>query len=260
MNKSILNKWFTGCIIAIVFIAGCKAKKAVVVEKKPVPVVKNNNKLLTDLEEKQLNFTTFSTKAKAKLAFDGNENDVTLNFRIKKDQKIWVSVTYIGLEIARALITPDSIKILNRVKAEYTAKSFSYVHKFANKEVNFTMLEAILVGNSIPAFLNTNALITTQNNLIVLNGSKNTIKYQLNYDALKELSQTNLKDPLANQELNINYSNFGAVGANNLPFNINLNSKTKNSSVAASMQYGAIQINENLDFPFSVPKRYETVN
>ncbi len=259
MNKNILNKWFLGFFLITSILAGCKAKKAVVVNK-PVPEVKNTNKLLLDLQNKQLNFTTFTTKAKAKLAFNGNENDVTLNFRIKKDQKIWVSVTYIGLEIARALITPDSIKILNRVKAEYTAKPFNYVYKYANKEVNYSMLEAILVGNSIPAFLNSTAILTTQNNLFVLNGSKNTIKYQLNYNGLKELNQTSLKDETANQELLINYSNFGPVGEASLPFNINLKSKANTNSVIASMQYGAIQINENLDFPFTVPKRYETVN
>ena len=71
----------------------------------------------------QLNFNTFSGKAKTKLDINGSSNDVTLNIRIQKGQKIWVSVTAIaGIEVARALITPDSILVINKLQGLYLRK------------------------------------------------------------------------------------------------------------------------------------------
>src|SRR5690606_27267881 len=108
MKKNILNKLIIVCCIIIV--AGCKSKKAIVVNRN-VPVVKSASDALTKItaiRSKQLTFNTFSAKAKTQLDINGDNNDCTLNIRVNRDKKIWVSITAIlGIEVARAVITPD---------------------------------------------------------------------------------------------------------------------------------------------------------
>jgi hypothetical protein len=96
------------------------------------------NAKLVAIRAKQLTFNTFSGRAKAKLDFNGDGNDVTMNVRIQRDKKIWVSITAIlGVEVARALITPDSIIVINKLQGVYTKKPFSYVWQYAGKQVNY---------------------------------------------------------------------------------------------------------------------------
>ncbi|RYG21494.1 MAG: DUF4292 domain-containing protein, partial [Chitinophagaceae bacterium] len=59
---------------------------------------------------------------------NGNENNVTMLIRIEKDKKIWVSVTAIaGIEVARAVITPDSLLLRDNLNKTYARKPFSYI-------------------------------------------------------------------------------------------------------------------------------------
>src|ERR1700712_5099203 len=109
-------------VCCLVLIVSCKAKKALIappaIATNIVPKATNTKRLrLEVLKAGQSNFNTFIGKARTKLDIDGNSNDVTLTIRIKHDQKIWVSVTAIaGIEVARAVITPDSILMINRLQ------------------------------------------------------------------------------------------------------------------------------------------------
>src|SRR5665213_4354483 len=87
-------------VCGLLVMAGCKAKKLLVANR-AVPA--NTSKPIDEKKVKldairanQRHFTTFSGKARTKLDLNGSSNDVTLNIRIKSDQKIWVSVTAIA--------------------------------------------------------------------------------------------------------------------------------------------------------------------
>src|SRR3954471_18519968 len=119
MKKNILNKiLIAACLLVIV---SCKARKQIIVTPPPVtvtpPIAGKPVNPVDAIKAQQLNFNTFSAKASTSLNIDGNSNDVTLNIRIQRDRKIWVSVTAIlGIEVARALITPDSILLINKLQ------------------------------------------------------------------------------------------------------------------------------------------------
>jgi hypothetical protein len=120
MKKNILIR-AVYTLVFLVALIGCKAKKVIlappVVPATPSVQVEPNNtrkNKLKSIMESDLVFNTLAVKSKAVLSINDKSNDVNMNFRIKNNEVIWVSVTAIaGLEVARALITPDSVKILN---------------------------------------------------------------------------------------------------------------------------------------------------
>jgi hypothetical protein len=135
MRENTSNKilWLPAiCLLLLVF--SCKAKKQLMVKQaapidsavKPADTKKSK---LDAIRAAQTQFNSFSGKARTVLNINGSSNDVTLNIRIKRDQKIWVSITAIaGIEAARVLITPDSILIINRLQSIFVKQPFSYIN------------------------------------------------------------------------------------------------------------------------------------
>lgn len=258
MTRSIINS-----ILAIVIFtaAGCASKKKVATLPEKTAPEANESKVekLNALKTADFDYSTLAMRAKADVAINDNVNDVTLNFRIRKDQAIWVSVTAVaGLEVARALITPDSIKIMNRLENVYLKKPFRYIHRYTNDQINFSMVQSILVGNSIPEMLTTEATLQTAPQL-ELSGMLSTIRYALTYSNQNKLVRTQLSDP-DDQTIRISYGDFVSTNGKDFPQSVNIKSRAGNKSIAAQLRYSKIEVNPVVEMPFSVPKRFTVVD
>jgi hypothetical protein len=249
--------------------AGCHAKKKLVTRTAAdTPAVAHTDntasmtrKKIAAIRAKQVNFNTFSGKAKTKLNINGNTNDVTLNIRIQKDQKIWVSITAIaGIEVARAMITPDSILVMNRLQSVYIKKPFSYIYTYASRQVNYKTVESLLVGNAIPETLNHNTTLEPSNGNTLLKGKLDDLIYQLMVGPDLKVSSTSLNNQEATQSLQINYGNFIQATNRVIPSQISFTSKVKDKNIQADLNYSKADFDLPLEFPFSVPKRFSLVD
>lgn len=255
-------------MLSLVSVAmACKSKKVVVattpVEVKIAPVVADKKEAnIKLLRSKNINFNTLSMKGKANLKLPGNENTVTVNLRIQRDQKIWVSITaLLGIEVARAVITPDSIMILNKLQSTYIRQPFRYIYRYTSKQVTFAMLQDVLTGNTINTLFNVESVLeqNTQG-WWNLNGNQGTLNYNLNFNALQKPQQLNLNDAKAAQALKVQYGNYQKVNEFLMPAQITINSLSANNRVDIDFDFSKIESNVPLDFPFTVPKKYELIN
>jgi hypothetical protein len=275
MKKNISNKTFrqsgfkTGryiklfVICCLLFLFSCKAKKPLVIKKvvvdtTTVKTVDTRALKLNAIRTAQTFFNTFSGKARTKLDIDGNSNDVTLNIRIKRDQKIWVSITAIaGIEVARALITPDSIMLINRLQDVYIRQPFSYVIQYAGSHVNYKTLESLLIGNVIPEVINENSAVQTVNAGTSLTGNLSGLAYKVTLGADLKAGQLNLDDQTAGQSMQVNNSAFIQLVNRVMPSQIDMASIVKSKKILVNLHYVKEDFDQPLDFPFSIPARYK---
>ena len=209
------------------------------------------------IRARQTTFNTFSGKAGTKLDINGNSNNVTLNIRIQNGKKIWVSITAIaGIEVARALITPDSLLVINKLQSVYIRKPFSYIYKFTGKSVNYGTVESLLIGNAIPELLNENADFETVTGNTVLNGTMNDIVYKLILGPDLKATQTNLNNQAAGQSLQVVNAAFVQAGNKVMPSQIDISSAVKNKKVQLVLHYSKTEFDQPLEFPFNIPSRY----
>jgi hypothetical protein len=260
-----LNK--LAIISCLLILVSCKAHKLVVANKPADSASgsvaeKKADARLIDLGAHQLVFSTFSAKADTKLSLGSDNNNVTLNIRINHDKEIWVSVTaLLGIEVARAVITPDSIKTINKLQAVYLKKPFSYVYSYSNKQINYKMLEAILVGNTIPDVLNDNKVkVAGENATITLSGSLQDLIYQLLFGAEMKTTQLNLNNQNEGQTLQVSYSNFIKINDGLVPSQIEIQSSTPKDKIQASLHYTKVDLNQPLQYPFNIPERYTSAD
>lgn len=254
-------------MLSLVSVAmACKSKKAVVAT---TPVVKAAQ-VVSDKKEanvkllrsKNINFNTLSMKGKANLRLPGNENTVTVNVRMQRDQKIWMSITaLLGIEVARAVITPDSIMVLNKLQNTYVRQPFSYIYRYTSRQVTFKMLQDVLTGNTINTLFNpTSILEQNEQGLWNLKGNEGTLGFNLNFNALQKPGQLNLNDSKAAQALKVNYGHYQKVNEFMMPAQIAINSMSGNKRVDIDFDFSKIESNVQVDFPFKVPKSYELIN
>ncbi|MBC7744890.1 MAG: DUF4292 domain-containing protein [Flavobacterium sp.] len=250
-------------IFIMVAITGCKVRKNTVpaesgatTEAAPV----NKLKKLEEIKSSMATYSTLSLRAKADLVIDNSSNDATMSIRISHSKAIWISVTAIaGLEVARVLITPDSVKILNRLESTYTQKPFKFLYEYANKEINFNMIENILAGNPFQETLTENSEINMDVKQSTITGMLGSLAYNMVFNEKNKLTQTSLKDNKASQSLIVGYGNFIEVQNQIFPHTVNLKSQADRKNVVIDLKYSRVGINETLEMPFNVPKRF-TVN
>lgn len=105
--------------------------------------------VLKKMAENNIDYDWFS--AKVRVNYKGKDDAITATMQVKieKDKKIWVSAQKFGFEGMRVLIEKDSIHILDRLKRTYTVSDFSYIQKELNLPANIEAVQDFIVGNSL---------------------------------------------------------------------------------------------------------------
>ena len=99
-------------------------------------------------EAERFTFDYLSLRAKAYYKESNTSQNFTMNVRMKADSVVWISVTGLGFEVARALFLPDSIFIVDRFNKKFYAYDYLYAKKILQTEINLHQLQQILVGNA----------------------------------------------------------------------------------------------------------------
>lgn len=264
MRKNILNSlFFTSCVLLI---WGCKPKKQLV--KAPAPndtlVVVADKKIdnLNALLAKDFPFQTLSLRSKAQLNINGNENNVTINFRIKKDEKIWFSIAALGgaFEVARGIISPDSLLLMNRIQKTVIRKPFSYLHNYTNSQINFGWLQSILIGNTIKELAVEKSDLKQENGVWLLSGTAEDLAYRTLFNTLLKPTELTLNDARAAQGLKVSYNGHILVNEQLFPSDVRIASAVGNKKISVAVEFVKMEANMALEFPFSVPKSFELIH
>lgn len=205
-------------------------------------------------------YQTFSAKLNVDyIDADDKKYNVNANLRMYRDSTIWVSVNAIfGIEGLRALITRDSVKILDKQNKLYTRRSIEYLQDVSALPVDLSTLQDLLIGNAI--FLDSNIVSYTKfdNSVSLLSIGKlfkNLIT--LNDDNLLQRIKLDDLDELRNRTGDLTYGDYENKRGVNF-------SKTRKITFAEKkkldirLEFKQYNFNEDLTFPFSIPKNYKT--
>lgn len=251
------NKWAI-FFVAILLISSCGTKR------KSASISKDTHGTTVtvgNMEINNLDFHSFSGRAKAKIEFANQQHDVTLNFRINRDQTIWISVTaLLGIEVARILITPDSVKILNKLQAEYIHKPFNYIHRYTNPGITFATLQDLFMGNVSLTLLRTDQLtVADSGDEMQLVGVKDQLSFQYSLNTNRRPKVFRLVPMATDQSMESYYGKYADFGGYDFPQNQHIQLRGENMKINAQLEYNKVVFNEILEFPFSVPARYKVV-
>jgi hypothetical protein len=267
MNKIILST----LIIGLIFTACHSAKMAQrVVPAKPVvtespaktlnavdsiTIIKDT---LTGLLNTPLNFTTFYGKAKADFNSDQASGNATVYIHLQKDSAIWISITGpLNIEGARVLITPDSVKIINKLEGTVQLSSIQHLQQITRLPFNFNDFQSVILGK--PSVTNDATLnFDIKPDSIHVSAQESFINYIFSFARNNfMLGQSHF---IANSngnaiDANIFYNNYQNVNGINFSANRDI-AVTGTSPMKLELNFKEYNFNQPQSFPFTISKNY----
>ncbi|MBE0649453.1 MAG: DUF4292 domain-containing protein [Bacteroidales bacterium] len=257
----------------IAFMPSCTTVKPVVFRNlKPMSF----DSLFHEMNTHQVNFSSLNAKVAVSYNKKGSD-DATfrVQVRIQKDSLIWASIIpAMGIEAARAELTPDSLKLLNRMKKNYMLGDYRVLDSLLHTSVNYSVLQSLLVGNDLSGYriLSSKAETDREGYLITLHReSTSSGSSMTNTNIPTELTQKIWLDPndfkirkqyLEQQttdhdtkELWVYYDTYQNIQGQLLPekMRIVLNSRPKTEIF---LTFKKIDLNKTYGFPFYIPEDY----
>jgi hypothetical protein len=214
---------------------------------------------LYTLTTNRIPFQTFSSKVKVDYrGSDGKNYDVNANIRMLRDSTIWISVNaLLGIEALRALITADSVKLIDKLNKTYTARSISYLQDVTSLPLDLPTLQDLIIGNAV--FIDSNVIGYSQSagvvsllmlgklfkNLISMNAGDST------------LMQSKLDDVNVSRNRTANLSYAGYENRNGRLFSTRRTiSVSEKKKLDIQLDFKQYDFNGEVSFPFSVPKNF----
>lgn len=224
------------------------------------------NHIIKEVERNQFEFENIETKFNVNVKGD-NSIGLKGQMRMQNDSVIWISLSMkLGIEVARVMITEDSVKFINRTEKTYLSESINELKDRLPIETSLNFLQDLLIGNNI--HFNEKYKATVEGNSYKLTSDRDTFWVtpktfkvkRLKISAVPEPVEGSIRhfDKLSDQTVIINYDNFQKINGKLLPTKIILDASDI-FDLNIEIDYSDIKVGEKLQFPFNISKKYSRI-
>ncbi len=224
------------------------------------------------LRSGETSFDFFSARYSGTANFEGIDYTVSGNLRMINDSAIFISFApVLGIEIGRLLVTPDSIKMINRLDNSYFVGDIQVLSNLLNTYVDFFMLQALLVGNDFSHFTNNDLRISNDKGRILLHSgdrkphSKSNINVSFQHnlwlnDENHRIEESLLYEPLTRRSLRAVYHHNTFIDNQWIPRELSMFFTEPGARASISFRYSRITIDQPQTITFNIPGNYSPVN
>ncbi len=263
------------------------------------PKLKNYGigKLLDSITSKYLVYQNLSIKFKLNAEFSQENHELEGILRIKKDSLMWISLTApLGIEVARIVLSKDSVFFLNKLKREYLIKPYTFFEHLLNIELSYNDIQSIFT-NQIFLFSETDEErnlamnpYSSERDMIkkTFFRDKDSVNYVLKTHRKHKIKRIMKKPPkdenniivenikimpnlfkiqsveifdyIDNRYLLINYSDFDLINQTPFPTTIDFRVKDSTLTFFLKLRYNKITLNQPFNYSFSIPDSYKKID
>jgi len=234
------------------------------------PAVKEKE-LKADVAVRQNDFTKMRARFAGSFESEGESQDFRLEVRLYRDSLLWVDLAdpFLGIKVARAVIYPDSVAVINRLDREYLTGTISDLQREFKIDLGFDELQALFSANAIfgltkdfelyyrpGAYVLSDFNLDEQDDPASYSGKSQFRQVFLYPDILKPSEQL-LNEPTAGKRYRVAFKDFSERSAVQYPEQILLEFLNQSSgSLKLELKSFSVE-EENLNYPFNIPSSYE---
>ncbi|UFH31070.1 DUF4292 domain-containing protein [Chryseobacterium sp. C-71] len=278
-----MKKWIT-LLLATMVILSCKTKKnamqnasendSIKIEnsedKDKIDEGKNISDRLTFYENIYIHPKFDQIKINSKITADNiRVSPLDATIYIESDKKIWSNINFLFFNAARAIITPEGIKAVDKYNKNYIDSDFDYLNNLLNINfIDYKTLEKILLGRTFLLVSNRNSSITKNedgyqlasivNQKIVTNDVEREYKINMRYSNDYNLIYVKLQDVKSDDAVEIVYDEWETFDNNlKLPQSVKIIIKGSKTSqiLLENTKFGFTK----METPYSVPANYKKI-
>jgi len=136
-------------LLAILFFLSCKTSTHTQSNKENISAPEYSS-LVDSMLTHRFRYEWFSAKAKVLMTSGSGTTEFSAYIRARKDSVIWISVSpALGIEVARVLISSDSIRIIDRLNNKYISEGYDFFNTFTALPLGFEVMQDLLSGNAL---------------------------------------------------------------------------------------------------------------
>lgn len=235
--------------------------------------------LFENMKKNELKFDWLSAKFNAEAEINKKKTSIDGQIRILHDSVIWVSFSpALGIEVIRLFITNDSVKIINRLNNTYFKGTFQHLNQLLNTQVDFDMLQALLLGNDFTYYEDAEfgkfKAMVTNNHYMLSTAERHKLKKHVrSVDQLNKVYIQNIylsadsfkikeqmikeKTPLeSDRVLEVFYKDFTMIDQQLFPQQLQFRIFDKEDPIQILINYSKIVVNTPTNLPFTIPSSY----
>lgn len=189
---------------------------------------------------------------------------------IESDKKIWSNITFLIIPAARAIITPEGIKAMDKYNKNYIDSDFDYLNHLLNVNfIDYKTLEKLLMGRTFMHITNSNSkivknsegyqLTSITNQKIVTNEVTREYKVEMQYTEDFNLNWVKLQDVKSNDAIEIVYENWETF-PNEVKLPKNVKIIIKGSKTSQILMENTKFDFSRMETPYSVPANYKKID
>lgn len=262
------NKIALGIVFfLILFLTGCKSSKKVgTVE---AGGAKAHNDFFTLMQEQAFKYETLTARLNVDLSLPGNSMSSRVDFKMVKDSAFQLSVQpFLGIEVFRAEISVDSIKVIDRMNKRYVADNYANLKGQTPIEFNFYNLQALFTNQ---LFLpGQQGISPKQYNRFKLKQDGPAAEIQVKdligllytfvADGEEKILSTSITDASDRYALQWDYTDFRLADGQPFPMKMDVQvMKDGASQGGITLHFSRMQTDVPVKMDFSIPSKYKRI-
>ena len=247
-------------LLLLVFMCSCKSKIATITEgnaSKPL----STDKIIANHYGNSKDFSTLYIKSNVSYKDDKKAQKLTAEIKIKKDEKILVSIRFLGITMAKALITPQEVKYYEKLNGKYFEGNYDTLSKWLGMDLDFEKVQNLLIGEALDNLKTGKYKTTIEDKLYKLEDkSDSKIQKEFFFEAENFLiKKQEIIQITKGRALKISYPNHKKFNEFIFPMNLDIEATQQKRKTNINIDYNTVTVNEELSFPYSVPEAYERI-
>ena len=241
-------------IILILTASSCANRKLTSTK----PVKADATTLLAALDQHGQEFEYYSGKAKMKVETELMRVGATVHLRMIRDSVIWAKIDKLGFELGRALITPDSAFVMDRINKEYYVESLDEFLATYHAPFTFDDLQRVLAGGTLNGHSDDVQIVPGETGVgLQMRTDAFEAKYWFNQSL--QLERGTFTDP-EQRRVALGYGDYRNLGAQQpMPFERMLELDDGVNFAEIGLSFAEIELDVPKSIPFNIPNHYAKV-
>lgn len=214
------------------------------------------------VQEHYANEAEFETlQARVRVQFQNEEQNqsLTVSYRMKKDDTIWISASVLGFPLAKVLITQDRVKYYEKIGGTYFDGDFTLLSRLLGTPLDFEKVQNLIIGQTIYDLRAERYVLTeSDRGYQLIPAAEDFLKkmFLLDTKNFRAVAQQISQDGAA-RSVTVTYPSYQEASGNVFPKQIKVIANDAGSNTQIDMEFRSLEFGVPVSFPFDIPSGYD---